>query len=85
MSKDDFQQTLILQYSEVIEEMIIESESVYRSQLDLNELDFRVKGLIQSARVDGLDEGVLWGIIERRVPEYYLFAMNASYGRKIAA
>lgn len=85
MNKDDFKQTLILQYSEVIEEMIVESESVYRSQLDLNELDFRVRSLIQAARVDGLDEGVIWDIIERKVPEYYNFAMKASYGSKIAA
>lgn len=85
MNKDDFKQTLILQYSEVIEEMIVESESVYRSQLDLNELDFRVRSLIQAARVDGLDEGVIWDIIERKVPEYYNYAMKASYGSKIAA
>lgn len=85
MNKDDFKQTLIQQYSEVIEEMIVESESVYRSQLDLNELDFRVRSLIQAARVDGLEEGVIWDIIERKVPEYYHFAMTASYGGKIAA
>lgn len=85
MNKDDFKQTLIQQYSEVIEEMIVESESVYRSQLDLNELDFRVRSLIRAARVDGLEEGVIWDIIERKVPEYYHFAMKASYGGKIAA
>ena len=84
-SKDDFKQTLIKQYSEVIEKIIVESESVYRSQLDFNQLDFRVRGLIQSARVDGIEEGIIWGILERRVPEYYNFAMNVSYGTKIAA
>ena len=80
---DDFKQTLIKQYSEVIEEMIVESETVYRSHLDFDELDFRVKGLIQAARVDGLDETIIWGILERRVPDYYHFAMKSSY--KIAA
>ena len=85
MNKDDFQQTLIKQYSEVIEEMIVESESVYRSQLDLNELDFRVRSLIQAARVDGLEEGIIWDIIQRKVPEYYHFAMSASYSGKFAA
>ncbi|MBC7714267.1 MAG: hypothetical protein H7177_13065 [Rhizobacter sp.] len=80
---DDFKQTLIKQYSEVIEEMIVESETVYRSHLDFDELDFRVRGLIQAARVDGLDENIIWGILERRVPDYYHFAKNTSY--KIAA
>ena len=85
MSKDDFKQTLIKQYSEVIEEMIVESESVYRSQLDFNELDFRVKNLIQAARVDGLEEAVIWDILSRRVPEYYQFVMNNYSSGKIAA
>jgi hypothetical protein len=82
MNKDDFKQTLIKQYSEVIDEMIVQSETVYRSHLDFNELDFRIRGLIQAARVDGLEETVIWDIVQRRVPDYYHFAMN-SY--KIAA
>jgi hypothetical protein len=82
MNKEDFKQTLIKQYSEVIEEMIVESETVYRSHLDFDELDFRIKSLIQAARVDGLDEAVIWDIVQRRVPDYYHYAMS-SY--KIAA
>jgi hypothetical protein len=82
MNKDDFKQTLIKQYSEVIEEMIVESETVYRSHLDFNELDFRIRSLIQAARVDGLEETIIWDIVQRKVPEYYHYAMN-SY--KIAA
>jgi hypothetical protein len=82
MNKDDFKQTLIKQYSEVIEEMIVESETVYRSHLDFNELDFRIRSLIQAARVDGLEESIIWDIVQRRVPEYYHFAMSAC---KIAA
>ena len=76
---DDFKMTLIKQYSEVIEEMIIESETVYRSHLDFEELDFRVRNLISAARVDGLEENIIWGIIERRVPDYYHFAMKSTY------
>ena len=85
MSKEDFKQTLIKQYSEVIEEMIVESETVYRSHLDFNELDFRVKNLIQAARVDGLEESVIWDILSRRVPDYYQFVMNNYSSGKIAA
>ena len=70
MNKDDFKQTLIKQYSEVIEEIIVESESVYRSHIDYTELDFRVRNLIQAARVDGLDESVIWDMLEHRVPDY---------------
>jgi hypothetical protein len=83
MNKEDFKQTLIRQYSEVIEEIIVECESVYRSHLDLDQLDFRVKSLIQSARVDGLEDSIIWDILERRVPSYYLYACGG--GAKIAA
>jgi hypothetical protein len=81
MNKDDFKQTLIKQYSESIEKIIVESESVYRSHIDYDELDFRVRGLIQAARVDGLDETVIWDLLEHRVPEY----LNYLNGMKIAA
>ncbi len=83
MNKDDFKQTLIKQYSEVIEEMIVESETVYRSHLDMHELDFRIRSLIQAARVDGLDETVIWDIVQRKVPDYYNYAMGTC--TKIAA
>jgi hypothetical protein len=85
MNKDDFKQTLILQYSEVIEEIIVESESVYRSQIDFLELDYRVQGLIQAARVDGLEESIIWDILERKVPDYIKHVMSSSYNIKIAA
>ena len=78
-SRDDFKQTLIKQYAEFIEEIIVQSESVYRSQLDFDQLDKRVKGLMQSARVDGIEEGVIWGMLERRVPDYFEFVMNSTY------
>lgn len=83
MNKDDFKQTLIQQYSEFIEEIIVESKSVYRSQIDFSELDDKVSGLIKSARVDGLDEATVWGIIEHKVPDYYQYVMRAT--SKIAA
>jgi hypothetical protein len=81
MNKDDFKQTLIKQYSESIEEIIVESESVYRSHIDYNELDFRVRSLIKAARVDGLEETVIWDLLEHRVPDY----INYLSGMKIAA
>lgn len=81
MNKDDFTQTLIKQYSEVIEEIIVESETVYRSHLDFDILDTRVRSLIQAAKVDGLDESIVWDLLEHRVPEY----INYLSGMKIAA
>lgn len=81
MTKDDFKQTLIKQYSEVIEEIIVESESVYRSQIDYDVLDSRVRSLILAAKIDGLEEDTIWELLEHRVPEY----IDYLSGMKIAA
>lgn len=71
MTKDDFKQTLIRQYSEVIEEMIVESETVYRSHINYDELDSKVRTLLKAARVDGLEESIIYSILERKVPGYF--------------
>ncbi len=70
MSREDFENVLISQYTEVIEELVVESESVYRSQLNYDELSSKVSNLIKAAKVDGLHEDVIWRILERRVPEF---------------
>jgi hypothetical protein len=82
MTREDFKQTLINQYSSIIEDIIVESESVYRSQIDYYELDTKVKKLIKTAKVDGVDESVIWSILEHRVPGYIDF-LNSDI--KIAA
>lgn len=71
MTKEDFKQTLIRQYTDVIEEMIVESESNYRSHIDYKELDIRVRTLLKAAQIDGLEESIVYSILERKVPDYF--------------
>lgn len=70
MMREDFQNVLINQYAEVVEELVVESETVYRSKLDHDQLNQRVQNLIKAARVDGLDESIIWNLLERRVPAF---------------
>lgn len=81
MTKDDFKQTLIKQYTEVIEEIIIECKSICHPQIDYNVFDSKVKSIIMAARIDGLEEGVIWGILEHRIPDY----IDYITGEKLAA
>jgi hypothetical protein len=81
MNKEDFKQTLMKQYSAFIEEIIVESESVYRSQIDYDVLDTRVQALLKSAQVDGLETEAVWDMLEHRVPDYIHYLS----GGKIAA
>lgn len=84
MTKEDFETTLVKQYTDSIDELIVESESVYRSQIDYDQLDFRVRTILKAARVDGLDEALVWGILERKVPGYITHLKTSHYS-KIAA
>ena len=85
MNKEDFKHTLFQQYSEVIEELIVESESVYRSHIDFGQLDTRVRTLIHAAKIDGLDESIIWDILALKVPDYINYLNCMHNHMKIAA
>ena len=85
MNKEDFKHTLFQQYSEVIEELIVESESVYRSHIDFEQLDMRIRTLITAAKVDGLDETIIWDILALKVPDYINYLNCMQNQIKIAA
>ena len=85
MNKDDFKHTLIKQYSAVIEELIVESESVYRSHIDFDQLDLRIRTLIHAAKIDGLDESLIWDILAHKVPDYINYLNCMHNQMKIAA
>jgi len=71
MAREDFESTLIKQYTDCIEDLIVSSESIYRTQIDYEKLDFKVKAMIKAATVDGLSEQSIWDIIERKLPDYH--------------
>jgi hypothetical protein len=85
MDRDSFIQTLIAQYKEEIEEVLLESEHVYRSTIDYELLDQKVIQLIKCAKVDGLDEKLVWDLLQARIPSYVNFInYKKSAGKKAA-
>lgn len=70
MDQHNFTLTLIAQYKEEIEGVLVECEHVYRSTIDYQLLDSRIEELIRSARIDGLEEKILWDLIQARIPSY---------------
>jgi hypothetical protein len=72
------------QYKEEIEEIIIESEHVYRLTIDYELLNQRFEELICSARDEGLDEKIIWNMIQSRIPAYINF-MNYKISNKKSA
>lgn len=84
MNKESFIDTLIAQYKEEIEEVLVESEHVYRSTIDYELLDQKVAHLITCAKVDGLDEKIIWDLLQARIPSYVNYVNFKSAGKKAA-
>ena len=72
------------QYKEEIEEILIESEHVYRLTIDYELLNLRFEELLSSARDEGLDEKIIWNMIQSRIPTYINF-MNYKISSKKTA
>ena len=84
MDRDSFVITLIAQYKEEIEEVLVECEHVYRSTIDYELLDVKVEELIRSAKVDGLDEKIVWDLLHARIPTYVNYVNHRHVGKKAA-
>ncbi len=70
MEKDQNITTLINRYKAEIEEILIECEHIYRLTIDYELLDSRLTELLDAAKTDGLDEKIIWGLIQAKIPSY---------------
>lgn len=84
MDRDSFVITLIAQYKEEIEEILVECEHVYRSTIDYEMLDGKVEELMRCAKVDGLEEKIVWDLLHQRIPSYVNYINVKTTGKKAA-
>lgn len=84
MDRDSFVITLIAQYKEEIEEVLVECEHVYRSTIDYGMLDAKVEELLKSAKVDGLEEKIVWDLLHARIPSYVNYINYKKTSKKAA-
>lgn len=84
MNRDEFINTLMAQYKEEIEEILVESEHVYRLTIDYELLDQKVIELLNSAKVDGLPEKIVWDMIQARIPSYVNYINSKATSKKAA-
>lgn len=71
-------------YKDEIEEILIESEHVYRLTIDYEMLDKKVAELLMSARLDGLEDKIIWDLLQARIPSYVNYMNYKSSGKKSA-
>lgn len=69
--RDEFKEIVTRQYFDVIQNLIVECESLHRSNRPYCELDNRIRNLVNAAIKDGLDENTVWGIVMTKLPDYY--------------
>lgn len=75
---------LIAQYKEEIEEILSESEHVYRLTIDYELLDQKVSELLKNARQNGIQDKIVWDLIQARIPSYVNFINHKSLVKKAA-
>ena len=69
---EHFQEALVGQYRDLIHEAILESESEWKTRLDLGKLNSKLKLIMKAASFDGLPEDTIAQLIdEAMTPEEY--------------
>ena len=58
------------QYYSVINNLIIECETLSKLSCSYCELDLKVRDLISAAKRDGLEESIIWDIVTVKLPDY---------------
>jgi uncharacterized protein YdcH (DUF465 family) len=75
---------LIEQYKDEIDELLVESEHVYRLTIDYQLLDQKISELIIRAKSEGVAEQAIWNLIHARIPSYVNYINHKALSKKVA-
>ena len=65
---EQFHQSLIRQYQDLIQEAIIESESDHRTRLNIGKLNSKLQVIMKAANYDGVPESIISRLIDEAMP-----------------
>lgn len=65
VQNDTFQESLVTQYRDLIQEAILESESEHRTRMDLGKLNSKLQVIMKAAHYDGLPETIVSQLIDQ--------------------
>ena len=68
-SLETFQEALVCQYRDLIQEAILESETDHRTRLNLGKLNSKLQVICKAAQYDGLDENTINQLIDEAIPQ----------------
>lgn len=68
VASEQFHESLIGQYRDLIQEAILECESDHRTRLNIGKLNTKLQVILKAAAYDGLSETVVNQLINEAVP-----------------
>jgi hypothetical protein len=67
-SSQKFQESLINQYRELINQAIQESETDHKTRLNIGKLNSKLNLIVKAATYDGLPEDIVNSLIDQAIP-----------------
>ena len=68
VASEQFHESLIGQYRDLIHEAVLESESDHKTRLDIGKLNSKLQVILKAAAYDGLPDHVVNQLIEDAIP-----------------
>lgn len=65
---ENFQEALVGQYRELIQEAIFECETDHKTSMDIGKLNAKLKVICKAAQYDGLPETAISELIDEAIP-----------------
>lgn len=65
---ENFQDALIAQYRDLIQEAIFESETEHKTRMDIGKLNAKLQVIMKAAQYDGLNESTINELIDHAIP-----------------
>lgn len=66
---ETFQEALVCQYRDLINEAILESETDHKTRMDLGKLNSKLQVIFKAAQYDGLNEEIISQLIDEAIPQ----------------
>ncbi len=69
-NEEQFQDVLVSQYRDLIQEAILESETDHKTSMNIGKLNSKLKVIYKAAEYDGLPERIVDQLINEMMPVY---------------
>lgn len=67
-ARNNFQDSLVCQYRDLIHEAVLESETEHKTRLNIGKLNSKLRVICKAAEYDGLSDTVISQLIDEVVP-----------------